>query len=173
MDTIVLDDFVSDDFLFNIHKFFDTAPWIYKNEANRNAFGVGSHKFFIWLPPDNRPEDHWLDFLWSCLSDHLNIKGDIKEIHANLQVFGQQGTWHKDFYGNGNTKALLYYPVLQWNQEWGGSLDIREDDTDEYVSYQYVPGRIIYMDGSKEHRANAPLVINKGRISLVFNIEEK
>ena len=172
MDTVVLDDFVSDEYLYMVHNFFDNITWNYQNQANRNAFGKGTHRFFganFYPEPDVVRDDFWINnswmkFLWEAVSKHLNVKGEIQSVRANLQVAGQDGTWHKD---GEDLKALIYFPNIQWRPEWGGNLDIKENE-----SYEYVPGRIIYMDGSKDHRANAPLIKNKARISLVYNIAD-
>ena len=174
MKTIVLDNFVSNEFLYTVNNFFDDVTWNFNNQANKNAFGVGEHRFFgagfyphFWK--EQLEKNGWMAYLWKAIELHLNIKGVIHNIHANLQVLGQDGSWHIDEYGP-DCRALIYYPVMQWKNEWGGTLDIKETDTEEYVSYDYIPGRIIYMDGTKSHRANAPLIKNKGRISLVYNI---
>ena len=175
MDTIVLDDFVSDDFVYHTYKFLDNLPWAYQSTANRNEFGVGDFRSFgiNFLPmwEQLQQEENNLALLLQIVSKHLNIKGELKGIHANLQVYGQDSSWHRDNYGEGATNAILYYATMRWRTEWGGNLEIKENN--DIRSYEYVPGRIIYMDGTKEHKANGPLVKNRGRISVVYSISKE
>ena len=186
MDTVVLDDFVSDEFLYMVNQFFNELTWNYQNQANRNHFGNGTHRFFganfypypdvvgdgFW--DDQVKNKGWMSFLWEAVSSHLNITGKVQEIHANLQVQGQDGSWHKDSY-SGDTIALIYFAVMRWRTEWGGCLNIKENinNSEEYNSYEYIPGRIIVFDGQKEHRGLGPTEPNKGRISLVYNIAKE
>jgi Rps23 Pro-64 3,4-dihydroxylase Tpa1-like proline 4-hydroxylase len=178
----VYDDLFTPDFIVNTAIEAHNLPWTYTNVANRTQFPPdsvltkGSHRFFGTIVYDwkNRVDD--TPNIFKALLDYLlsNIIEEEVKLHiisTNLQVYGQDGTTHVDDYiGSNKDRTILYYPHCEWKEEWGGALEILNDDGEVIESVLPLPGRVVYMDSSISHRANAPSVKNIGRMSITYRL---
>jgi len=184
----VYDDLFTPDFIMETSKAAHDLPWRYTNVANRNQFPSnsiftkGSHKFFGSTLYDqvsrynvyNQTPTLFLDVL-NHLCDYI-IKEEVKmhTINSNLQVYGQDGTAHRDnFVGDSKDRTILFYCHHEWKEEWGGALEILNDDGEVIDSVLPMPGRVVYLDSSVLHRARAPLVKNVARMSIAYRMQAK
>lgn len=122
----------------------------------------------------NCPEIFWqilTTFVGGVLKESESTL-QLRYVHANLQVMGQDGETHRDIIMNeGRDRSILYFPHTEWREEWGGQLQILDDDDNVIDEFLPLPGRIVYLDGRHPHRALAPLVPNLGRISIAYKLD--
>jgi hypothetical protein len=181
----VYDDLFTPDFIMEMSKAAHMLPWTYSNVANRDQFPLdstftkGTHKFFgssLWFRDSlynvtNNTPDIFLKALDHLQFSVLEEDVDMHCIDSNLQVYGQDGTAHKDdFISDGTDRTILLYCHHEWKEEWGGALEILNDDGEVIESVLPLPGRVVYLDSSVLHRARAPLVKNEGRMSIAYRM---
>lgn len=72
-------------------------------------------------------------------------------------VYVSDHTTVHHFHTDPGRKTLLYYPMLEWKNEYGGETMFSNEQTTEieYTSL-YVPGRVILFDASIPHKMSAP-----------------
>jgi Rps23 Pro-64 3,4-dihydroxylase Tpa1-like proline 4-hydroxylase len=93
------------------------------------------------------------------------------QIDANLQVSGQDGSYHNDTYiGGGKDRTIIFYPHIEWKEEWGGELQILDGDLIHNIFPN--PGKIVCFDSTVKHRALAPSLNDKPRMSIAFRMIE-
>lgn len=183
----VYDDLFTDDFIMEMSKAAHRLPWKYTNVANRNQFPVssmfakGTHRFFgsvLWDDKggynieNNTPKEFMdvLDFFLDKGFFDENVR--MHSIDANLQVYGQDGTGHiDDFMADGTDRTVLLYCHHEWKEEWGGALEILNEDEEVIESILPMPGRVVYLDSSVLHRARAPLVKDVARMSIAYRMQ--
>lgn len=181
----VYDDLFTADFIMEASKLAHRFPWTYNNVANRNQFPYdsiftkGTHRFFgtslyeqSGYKTHNTTPDLFLNALDHICGNMIEEKLSLHAISANLQVYGQDGTAHKDNYGgDGKDRTILFYCHHEWKEEWGGALEILNDDDEVIDSVLPLPGRVVYLDSSVLHRAKAPLVKNIARMSIAYRMQ--
>ena len=181
----VYDDLFTDDFIMELSKIAHAFSWTYTNVANRNqypqdsVFTKGSHKFFgsVLYNRDseyniqNNTPKYFIDVLEHICNNVIPENAKMYSIGANLQVYGQDGTAHKDTYiNNGTDRTILFYCHHEWKEEWGGALEILDDNEEVIDSILPIPGRVVYLDSSVLHRARAPSVKNVARMSIAYRM---
>lgn len=187
MEFKVYDDLFSEKFLYTLHEICTYFPWVLANIANKNQYpyncisSKGSHLFFganlfhknsfyevVNTAPPQLFEvlEH---FVFNVLQQNDLL---LNNIQANLQVMGQDGTFHRDDYsGNGADRTILFYPHYKWDRDWGGELEILDGDKVVEKIFPF-PGRIVFFDSLVKHRALAPTVPNLGRMSIAYRMEK-
>lgn len=183
----VYDELYTDDFLVKLHALSRDLPWGYGNTANRYQYpqdsilGKGSHVFFgrrIYQKHSpyrihNHAPDEFIDvlenFVFKIIKDNsLELQG----IDINLQLLGQDGTVHRDFYNNPQDRTIMFYPHYKWDESWGGAFQVLDNQDNIIDEYFPMPGRIIYFDSTVLHRALAPTIANIPRISVAFRMNK-
>ena len=189
MDIKVIDGLFTDKFLLELYTTVNSdISWEYANIANRKQYPLdcvlneGSHRFFgsrIYDLNDridvyNKVPKQIFETFY-VIMNNLNLKNTIlRSIDMNLQVYGQDGTSHKDqFYTDMHNKdiTILFYPHYKWQKTLGGQLQIMDGDS-VYEEYFPIPGRVICFDSSVPHRALAPKVKNVGRFSIAYRLSQ-
>jgi hypothetical protein len=181
----VYDNIFSYDFVVNSHSEALALPWNYTNVANRfqypysSKLSKGSHLFFgnrlyekkgIFNIRNECPEifleviEH---FVSKILQDNIF---NLHAIDTNLQIAGQDGTMHTDLDNGKSSFTALYYPVLDWKEEYGGALEFYSDDEKIIDRIFPAPGRIVLFDTKIKHRALAPVISNIARISISYRL---
>ena len=182
----VFDDLFAHDFLVDIHKECCELGWQYGNIANRYQYPKnsmlckGSHLFFgcnlFWnnskFNVTNRTPFKIMEVLEFFIGEVISEEDlTLSSISGNLQVYSQDGTPHQDLYvGNGRDRTILFYPHYEWKEEWGGALEILDNNGNVIDSYFPKPGRIVYFDSTILHRGKAPLIPNIGRMSIAYRM---
>lgn len=187
----VYDNIFADDFLLELHKQCLTLPWQFTNKANRSQYpsnsilGAGSHSFFGTCLYSQRGKNRYFDVTPDIIFDAfyyitenvIDTGGEVLELHkieTNLQVYGQDGTAHKDDYtGEGTDRTILLYPHYKWEYDWGGSLEVLDNNLNIINSYLPLPGRVLYFDSTVPHRGLAPAVKNIARMSIAFRLNTR
>jgi hypothetical protein len=188
MDPIIFEDKFAHDFLVEAYMTALRLDWHYQNKANIMQFppnspiANGSHCFlgartFIKSGKyrfENNTPPIFLDILEHIVYKLLNNQNlELTVIDFNMQFKGQEGGYHQDLYNNdGTDRTILFYPHYEWKPEWGGSLDVVEEDG-TIEQHELKPGKVLYFDGSVSHKANAPLIDNIPRISVAYRFSEK
>ena len=182
----VYDDIFTADYVMELSRIAHNLSWSYTNVANRNQFPHdsiltnGSHRFFgaslfsqnSQYDIQNSTPKPFIDVLEHISNRIIPENALMHSIGANLQVYGQDGTAHKDNYiGDGTDRTILFYCHHEWKEEWGGALEILDDNEKVIDSILPMPGRIVYLDSSVLHRARAPLVKNIARMSIAYRMK--
>ena len=181
----VYDDLFAADFIMRSSQLAHRIPWTYTNVANRKQFPFdsvltkGSHKFFganLYEREGHRlineTPDEFFQVLDFVCTDYIEEKLSLHSISSNLQVYGQDGTAHKDIYvGDSKDRTILFFCHHEWKEEWGGALEILNEDKEVIESILPMPGRIVYLDSNVLHRARAPLVKNIARMSIAYRMK--
>lgn len=190
MDIKVVDNIFTDKFLLELYTTIKTEiNWTYTNVANRSQYPLscplseGSHTFFgsriydinngidvFNIAPKKVLESFYV------IMDNLQLQNSqLRSIDMNLQVYGQDGTIHKDiFYSDDRNKdiTILFYPHYKWDTSWGGHLQIM-DGNNVKEEHLPIPGRIICFDSSVPHKALAPNVKDVGRFSVAYRLSQQ
>ena len=89
---------------------------------------------------------------FACVLPHLSGL-EVKRSY----VYVSDHTTPHYFHVDPGVKTLLFYPMLEWKNEYGGETMFANEQLSEieYTS-QYVPGRIILFDASIPHKMSAP-----------------
>ena len=186
----VYDNLFAHDFLVETYKTcVKDIPWQYTNSANRSqypsesVFSKGSHNFFgkriyhchsKYNIENNAPKklfDVLEFFVFKILQkDNLHLIA----IDCNLQTYGQNGQAHQDIYAGLDQKdrTIMFYPHYEWKEEWGGALEILDENGNITESILPLPGRIIYFDSTVHHRGLGPTIPDIGRISIAYRLNE-
>ncbi len=185
----VYDDLFAHDFLVDLYKTcVKKVDWQYTNTANRSQYpdgsilAKGSHNFFgrrifshkTRYNVENFAPDQFFEVLEHVVFNVLKKENlHLMAIDCNLQVMGQNGTSHRDVSLDNtvNDRTIMFYPHYEWKDEWGGALEIIENDKVIDKIFPY-PGRVVYFDSSVHHRALAPDIPDIGRISIAYRLNE-
>jgi len=165
----IYDDLIYSEALVEMHfRLMHEQVYRYDNTTNV-PFGTElDHRFFgmNWYPND-LPK--WVDELFTTLSNKISFLQDdyydLRVVSLNLQVQGQDGDFHQDNYGDGNWYTLMVFPLVIWKKEWGGEFIYGDQEIN------YVPGRVIFFDGSVLHRGLSPKIPHVPRITLVYRLK--
>jgi hypothetical protein len=183
----IYDDLFEASFLMDCHITALNIPWGYGNIANRTQYpfsglSKGSHRFFgncIYKKTGrfnvkNNTPDIFMEVLEYFTNSILKSNTlSLHQIDCNLQVMGQNGTTHTDTYiGNGKDRTILFYPHIEWKQQWGGELQIFDDLGNIKDLISPTPGRIVFMDSTVKHSALAPAVNDLARMSIAYRMSE-
>jgi hypothetical protein len=61
------------------------------------------------------------------------------------------------FHSDPGVKTLIYYPIMEWKNEYGGeTMFANEEVTEIEYSSMYTPGRVILFDATIPHKMSAP-----------------
>lgn len=188
MEVKVFDNLFTDKFLMDTYIACKSIPWSYSCSGNRKAhphycpLSIGNYLFFgamlyektSYFNIKNTCPDILFEVLEHFVLNELNDKSlKLFTIVSNLQVKGQNGESHRDFYvGDGRDRTIMFYPHYKWEDSWGGEFQILDDDDNVIESILPLPGRIIYFDSSVNHRALAPNIPNVARMSIAYRMEK-
>ena len=184
----IYDNLYADDFLVELNSLARNMPWGYGNTANRyqypenSVLGKGTHVFFgrrIYQKHSpykihNNTPDEFINvlenFVFNIIKDNTL---ELKAIDINLQILGQDGTAHRDVYANTEQdRTIMFYPHYKWEESWGGSFQVLDEDENIVDEYLPLPGRIIYFDSAVLHRALGPAIANTPRMSVAFRMNK-
>lgn len=183
----VFDNLFTKDLLLDLNVYFRTdLSWSINNVANRHQYPIssslceGSHLLFgkrIYhrhsrYKVHNEATNQVIDVLEHFVHNILKHNGlELFYIDCNLQMCGQDGTSHiDDFLGRGRDRTIMFYPHFEWQESWGGQLQILDDNHNVIEEHYPKPGRIIYFDSSVSHRALGPRVPNVPRFSVAYRM---
>lgn len=113
---------------------------------------------------------------WAARIISLSLFGgqDLTRVWVNVQAFGDESCIHRDFplTFQGQSRTVVWYPVLEWNPDWGGDVVTLTED-DEIESCVIVkPNRIVEFEGTKKHTARpVSRYCNALRIAVAFGRE--
>ena len=91
--------------------------------------------------------------------------------YANGHTYGLGGQPHRDDVRNG-TFTLLYYPMLEWQQEWEGETLFFGSNGMVTAGVPIAPNRAVLFDSRVLHAGRAPGRSFSGlRVTLAFKLE--
>lgn len=189
MQNMLYDNNFTPDFLVKLHAAAVEIGWEYANAANRVTYpyesklSIGNRPLFfgqrmftrensLRISECNVPEVFWEALEHFCFRVYTEEKLELIAIDSNLQLQGMDGEWHTDVLtqpDDGSNRTIMFYPMYEWFDDWGGQLEIQNDDG-SIDSLLPKPGRFIYFDSKKLHRGLAPTIPNKPRISIAYRM---
>jgi len=98
----------------------------------------------------------------------------FSRVWINAQNFGDESAVHRDFEReyDATSRAAIWYPVQEWNENWGGDFAVFNDDGEINGAVAVKPNRLVVMNGNLRHAAR-PMsrFCTKLRISVAFGRE--
>lgn len=91
--------------------------------------------------------------------------------YCNGQSFGEDGSPHRD-YAESNIYTLLYYPMLEWEKEWGGYMHIFDENDEIMFSWWPKPNSAVLFNSNLLHVGTAPFkrcVHIRYSLAIAFN----
>jgi hypothetical protein len=80
----------------------------------------------------------------------------VRECYINLCTASDIYTYHTDTFTDGIMTGL-YYMNLEWDPTWEGETHFSDDDMkDTLFSSAFIPGRVVFFDGSIPHKSSQP-----------------
>ncbi len=108
------------------------------------------------------------------VSDKIFNGHALTRVWINVQSFGDESAIHKDFpiEFRGDARSVVWYPVENWDADWGGDLCLF-DDAGEITDCALVkPDRMVTFDGTTLHSARPISRYADGiRIAVAFGLE--
>ena len=148
----------------------------WKNDSAKN-WSVDAPGALKILEDDKNQK--WKASIWYGLLEKLQLKKkyhvvDMLDCYIGVHTYGQAPYCHSD---NGNF-TLIYYPVLEWERNWGGGTTIWEPAIEKIEDFEkmeiskhvlYKGNRCVIFDGFLHHRAE-PVAreCKKARYALVY-----
>lgn len=99
----------------------------------------------------------------------------LTRVWVNVQSFGDEAGIHHDFPPeySGKSRTVVWYPVPEWDPEWGGDFAVFNKQREIVASTVIKPDRAAIFDGTMLHAARPMSRYCKGlRISVAFGREE-
>ena len=174
----IYDNIFDDKFLFELTDICNySIPNKPGNVANRKTFPygtVGSHNLMgvtlfnkiskyriMSICPDElmRAFEH-------IANNIIKKEFNLISIDSNMQTMGMDGTPHRD---DGDT--IMLFPNYTWDPKWGGEFQELNEMGDVLETVTYVPGRVIYFQGTALHRGLAPTVPYVYRHSIAYRVK--
>ncbi len=108
------------------------------------------------------------------VSDQFFEGRDLTRVWVNAQSFGDEAGIHRDFpiQFAGRARTLVWYPVPQWDPEWGGDFSTFDDNGEILGSVVIRPNRALVFDSTTRHAAR-PIsrYCNALRVAVSFALE--
>jgi len=157
----ISDDLLDKRFVDELYYDLLNSPWYANNIANRTSFPYGEKGTHLLMSNDiylrqNNYTAHTSNLTPKFISlfEHLckcfDVNLYLKQICANLQFYGQDGTFHCD----GNSKHLVFILMLcNENLPNNPSGEFINKDQNKKVSFKH--GRVFMFNAAELHRANA------------------
>lgn len=195
---MVHDNLFTPDELATLRAWLLNQPIIHGWKAHGNAPGSFWHRNFV-LPGSRRhhydalvwrpdltfdrllAEDSPLSRIARQIQTRFFGRSEITRVWMNVQAFGDESAFHRDFPEEFATTArsVILYLVSRWDRDWGGDLVVLSDEgegkEDGEIEYAVLikPGRVVSFAGCRRH-AVRPIsrYCNELRVALVFGSEE-
>ena len=166
-----------DDLAFHLST---NVSWIADNIAGRNTWPYGHQGTHRLMGRFFYKYNDWKDIIIyqkDCFKDlanaieHLNPNLELREIFANIQFMGMNGSFHVDG-DNGDPNYKIYIMMLTCdnlpNENIGGEFIVKDGDV-----VPFKQGRIIEFAGDIIHKGMAFNIPNTPRFSIKFGGYEK
>lgn len=173
----IYDNVFDDRYVRELNEICDNLPNKPGNRANRKTFpygDVGTHNIMGAMLYKRYSKHVFestcpLELLkaFQHLADNVIRQNlDLWAIHSNLQSKSMDGTIHAD-----KSPNVMIFTTADWKKSWGGEFQLFDPATPELVeTVEYVPGRVVFFDGTIPHRALAPKVPYVYRHSIVYRV---
>lgn len=169
-----------------IHEIYDKitveVPLTYTNVANRKTvpYGYeGTHRLLgttIFSRSNmNRveilhPASQMFFDVFDYISDFIENSVYLSDITINVQYQGCDGTTHTDGSSDEDYSIIVMVNPI-WEKSWGGEFQTMKEFDSVLQSYEYIPGRIIFVHGNQPHRALAPKEKYVYRTTIAYRIK--
>lgn len=115
-----------------------------------------------------------LSVVAKLVSDRFFDGHDLTRVWVNAQSFGDEAAIHRDFPAQfaGRARTLVWYPVPQWDAEWGGHFAAFDDNGEILGSVVVRPNRALVFNSTTRHAAR-PIsrYCNALRVAVSFALE--
>jgi SM-20-related protein len=87
------------------------------------------------------------------ISDRFFAGRALTRVWVNAQSFGDEAAIHRDFPQTylGRSRTVVWYPVVDWDPEWGGDFCLFDDAREIVCSVVVRPNRAVVFDGTALH----------------------
>lgn len=188
----IIDNLTDEQFVVAFRNWLDTQTLLYGWKAKKGSKGSFWHKNFVLVDKyknhyDKDPLASQLTFeklikestpvasLASYVSKNFFGGKELTRVWVNVQSFGDEAAIHYDFplEYRGKAQTLVWYPVLEWDPEWGGDVAVFDDNKEVTHAAVIKPDRAIIFDGTLNHAAR-PMsrYCEQLRVSVAFGLED-
>jgi hypothetical protein len=170
----VIDDWCSQEMWHQFNKNVDnTHRWSYDNDVTYDDVGTTEITWILrlfkrWMKPAGEYAEFSRPYIEKLCNDFGINFLEFGFAGINGQTQGLQGTIHTDSYRKNNI-TFLWHINDTWHSDWGGSFRVysresegqrgfSKDLVDKYqiAEIEYKPNRLIIIDGTLPHSADAP-----------------
>jgi hypothetical protein len=90
-----------------------------------------------------------------CFSEQYFDGLAFSRVWINVQGFGEDSAVHRDFERDydGRSRAAVWYPVPEWQADWGGDFCTFNDSNEIDRAVVIKPNRLVIFDGNPLHAA--------------------
>lgn len=149
----------------------------YSRTAESNNFYNQANNKFTADMSQEYALDNELYFAIQKISEKLNLKLKPLRAYINYYDFSTASTIHTDDSFDGKNYTFMFFPMPQWQPNWGGELLFYSNDQEEIVKGVTIkPNRLVVFDGGIPHCAKSPSILakhaNQDRYSIAYKMVE-
>lgn len=179
---IVYDDVLDPDELNDIVHFFEKVEWKYGEKSIKYMWTETLPHWtkYFYLAPENEGvpknevffSDPCINSLYSKIKELVSPGANLLRCYANGHTYGDDANIHYDD-SRTDTTTFIFYPMKEWNVDWGGSTIFWDRVNREIVkSVVPKPNRFVVFDSKIWHGASAlTRYCKKLRITLMFKFK--
>ena len=110
-----------------------------------------------------------------CTKEKLNVA--VSRAYINYYTFATPSTIHTDESLGNKNYTFMFFPMPQWQPNWGGELLFYSNDQQEVIKGVTIkPNRLVLFDGGIPHCAKAPSILahqaNQDRYTIAYKMTE-
>ena len=147
-----------------------------RTAESNNFYNQNNYKFTADISQEYALENP----LYTSIQNIANknkLKLKPARAYINYYDFSTPSTIHTDETFDGKNYTFMYFPMPQWQPNWGGELLFYTNDQQEVVKGVSIkPNRLVLFDGSIPHCAKAPSILakqaNQDRFTIAYKMVE-
>jgi hypothetical protein len=160
MKYVVLDNFLENDLIIYLEKYFLEIPHYYGHTSIKDGIPFYSSELDMYNP--------LINFLCFKVNNFINDKISFLRVYINVQFKNMNGDFHTD---DGDITALLM--VSKTLKKNSGEFQIKLNNSENNIDkIDFIQNRIIKFNSNLEHRGLAPIEELVPRITLAFKTKK-
>ena len=167
-DVIEYRDFLNDVDFQAINRELNNGLWAWGHKSDMSK----TTQLSMWLMSLSKNK-FFSEYLLNKIESGTGNKFNFERVYANGHTFGMKGYTHEDSM-NLKGRTFLYYPMNQWDPQWGGKTCFRFA-TDSGFKYHFIvpePNKAILFPGIITHWAEETSRVFAGlRITVAWKLE--
>lgn len=167
-DIVEYNDFFSEMDFSAINRELNNGLWAWGHKSDMKK----ESQLSMWMQSLSKNK-FFSEYLLNKIEANTGQKFNFERVYANGHTFGMKGYPHEDSH-NPKGRTFLYYPMTQWDPQWGGKTCFRFP-TNSGWKYHFVvpePNKAILFPGIITHWAEETSRVFAGlRITVAWKLE--